>query len=106
MTRPRMSGRAVSCSVEFAVMKKTIEATPSGHRDTTATSRVGASATSIVTIPTTTAAIASGRSPARPRPAITSAPASEPTPVTARNRPNVPASPSNVRRANSGISTV
>jgi hypothetical protein len=32
-----MSGRAVSCSVEFAVTKKTIEATPSGSIEITAT---------------------------------------------------------------------
>ena len=100
-----MSGREVSCSVELAVTKNTIEATPSGSIEMTATSRLGAKATSVVTIPTPTAARASMRSPGLGRLAMTSAPASEPTPATEKSRASVPASPPNVRSANSGIST-
>ncbi len=87
ITRPRMTGSAASCSVEFPVDMNDTLAAPTSASAISSTANVGAAAASAVVSANAAAAIVTGRRPVRPRAATTSPPAIAPTPIAAVMKP-------------------
>ena len=105
MTRPRIEGRDVSCSVEFAVIMNTMLTNPTGSMARSSERRPGAYAARTDAIPKMPVEAASRAGLGAFCLAITSAPASEPTPIADRITPYVPASPRSGPFASSGSRT-
>ncbi len=102
MTRPRISGREFSWSVELPVIMNTMDASPIGTSRTSSDHSVGATATSTVADPNTTEATARRRGLGSRWRVMRSAPRSEPTPITDSSVPSSPAPPPKTRVAMSG----
>ena len=92
MTRPRMSGAAVSWRVELAIDMNEMLPHPTKARATSSSGRLGAIVASVSAIPNPPAASASGRVPIFPRAATTSPPSTAPMPIAAVMNPK-PAEP-------------
>lgn len=87
ITRPRMSGAAVSCSVELPVDMNMMLAAPTSASAMSSNESVGASVASVIVAPNREAAATSGRSPVWPRAATIRPPATAPIPIAAVMKP-------------------
>ena len=96
MTRPRICGSAVICSVALPVDRKKMLAAPTRSSAAAAAKTVGITASSSVAAPNTPAATATSRVPVARRPAVMRPPTTAPTPIAAVIQPRAVAPSWNV----------
>ena len=92
ITRPRISGAAVSWRVELAIDMNEMLPQPTNASATSSSGRSGASVATASAAANPAAAIVSGRMPILPRAATRSPPSTAPAPIVAVMNPN-PADP-------------